>query len=160
MTALSGVRSSCDMFARNSDLWRSATSSWRLFSSISRNSRAFWMASADWVPKVFSSSTVSGGNSPGVLRLTTRPPTIWLSRKIGTASSARKPACTSASRMGPVYMPGTVISANCTGWRVSAARPSAPWPRRTGTARKVSITSWSMFRLARRWKIPVASSNS
>ena len=39
MIAFSGVRSSCDMFARNSDLWRSAASSWRPLSSISRNSR-------------------------------------------------------------------------------------------------------------------------
>ena len=41
MMALSGVRSSCDMLARNSDLWRLAASIWRLLSSISRNSRAF-----------------------------------------------------------------------------------------------------------------------
>jgi hypothetical protein len=39
MMALGGVRSSWDMFARNSDLWRLANSSWRLLSSISRNSR-------------------------------------------------------------------------------------------------------------------------
>jgi hypothetical protein len=41
MIALSGVRSSCDMFARNSDLCRLAASSCRLFCSISRKSRAF-----------------------------------------------------------------------------------------------------------------------
>ena len=41
MMALSGVRSSCDMLARNSDLCRLAASIWRLLSSISRNSRAF-----------------------------------------------------------------------------------------------------------------------
>ena len=58
MIALSGVRSSCDMLARNSDLCWLAISSCRLLSSISRNSRAFWMASADWVAKVSSSSTV------------------------------------------------------------------------------------------------------
>jgi hypothetical protein len=58
MIALSGVRSSCDMLARNSDLCRLATSSWR-------NSRAFSMASADWVAKVISSRTTSAGNSPG-----------------------------------------------------------------------------------------------
>ena len=44
MIALSGVLSSCDMLARNSDLCLFATSSWRLLSSISRNSRAFWIA--------------------------------------------------------------------------------------------------------------------
>ena len=44
MMALSGVRSSCDMFARNSDLCWFAISSCRLLSWISRNRRAFWMA--------------------------------------------------------------------------------------------------------------------
>ena len=44
MMALSGVRSSWDMLARNSDLCRLAASIWRLLSSISRNSRAFWIA--------------------------------------------------------------------------------------------------------------------
>ena len=44
------------MLARNSDLWRLAASSCRLFSAISRKSRAFWMASADCVAKVFRSS--------------------------------------------------------------------------------------------------------
>ena len=39
--ALSGVRSSCDTLARNSDLWRLAASSCRPLSSISRKSRAF-----------------------------------------------------------------------------------------------------------------------
>jgi hypothetical protein len=39
--AFSGVRSSWDMLARNSDLWRLAASSFRLLSAISRNSRAF-----------------------------------------------------------------------------------------------------------------------
>ena len=65
MMALSGVRSSWDMLARNSDLCWLATSSCRLLSSISRKSRAFWIARADWVAKVFSSSMTSGGNSPG-----------------------------------------------------------------------------------------------
>ena len=50
--AFSGVRSSWDMLARNSDLWRLAASSCRPLSSISRKSRAFWMARADWVAKV------------------------------------------------------------------------------------------------------------
>ena len=35
MMAFSGVRSSWDMLARNSDLWRLAASSWRLLSAIS-----------------------------------------------------------------------------------------------------------------------------
>ena len=41
MMALSGVRSSCDTLARNSDLCRLAASSCRPLSSISWNSRAF-----------------------------------------------------------------------------------------------------------------------
>ena len=72
--AFSGVRSSWDMLARNSDLCWLAASSWRLLSSISRKSRAFWMARADWVAKVWRSSTTSGANSPGVFAITARPP--------------------------------------------------------------------------------------
>ena len=73
MIALSGVRSSCDMLARNSVLCRLAASSCRLLSSISRNSRAFWMASADCVAKVFSRSMTSGANSPGALPVHDQP---------------------------------------------------------------------------------------
>ena len=45
ITAFSGVRSSCDIEARNSDLWRPATSS-------SRKSWTFWIAIAPWAAKV------------------------------------------------------------------------------------------------------------
>ena len=51
-TELSGVLSSWLIFARNWDLWRLAASSSRPFSSISRNSLAFWMASTDCAAKV------------------------------------------------------------------------------------------------------------
>ena len=98
MMAFSGVRSSWDMLARNSDLCRLAASSWRLLSSISRKSRAFWMARADWVAKVFRRSTTSGGNSPGAFRLKDRLPMIWSSRSSGTARSARYPNRMSVSR--------------------------------------------------------------
>ena len=67
ITALSGVRSSCDMLARNSDLCALATSTCRLFSPISRNRWAFWIASADWLANLSSSSAVSTANSPGPL---------------------------------------------------------------------------------------------
>ena len=80
--AFSGVRSSWDMLARNSDLWRLAASSCRLLSAISRKRRAFWMASADWVAKVWSSSMTSGANAPGVFRLTVSPPISWSSRSM------------------------------------------------------------------------------
>ena len=65
MMALSGVRSSWDMFARNSDLCLLATSSSRLFSSTSWNRRAFSMARTDWLANVWSRSTTDCGNSPG-----------------------------------------------------------------------------------------------
>jgi hypothetical protein len=77
MMAFRGVRSSCDMLARNSDLWRLAASSCRLLSSISRNSRAFWIARADWVAKVLRTSMTSGAKSPGVFLATVSPPMTW-----------------------------------------------------------------------------------
>src|ERR1700752_1240636 len=65
MMALSGVRSSCDMLARNSDLCWLATSSSRLLISSSRNKRAFWMARADWVANVFRELDDLGAESAG-----------------------------------------------------------------------------------------------
>ena len=100
MIALSGVRSSCDMLARNSDLCWLATSSSRLFCAISRKRRAFWMARDDCVAKVLSRSTMSAANAPGVFRKTVSPPIKWSSRTRGTASSARYPARIKASRTG------------------------------------------------------------
>ena len=58
MMALSGVRSSWLILARNCDLCWLASASWRLLSSISLNSRAFWIASTDCAAKVCRSSTV------------------------------------------------------------------------------------------------------
>ncbi len=75
MIALSGVRSSWDMWARNSDLCRLAASTSRLLSAISRKSRAFWMARTDWVAKVRRRPITPGENSPGVFRTRERPPT-------------------------------------------------------------------------------------
>src|SRR6266508_3777701 len=103
MMALSGVRSSCDMLARNSDLWRLTTSS-------SRKSRAFWMARADWVAKVFSKSTTSGANTPGVFRFTTRPPMSRFSRSsdvgdldrlVGLGEPAHGPLALEDARCAP-----------------------------------------------------------
>ena len=67
MMALSGVRSSWLMLETNCDLCWLASASWRLFSSISANRRAFWIASTDWAAKVRSRSTVLLANSPGCL---------------------------------------------------------------------------------------------
>ena len=52
MMALSGVRSSWLMLARNCDLCWLASASWRLLSWISSNSRTFSMAIAAWSAKV------------------------------------------------------------------------------------------------------------
>src|SRR3990172_4476888 len=62
--AFKGVRSSWLMLARNCDLCRLATSSSRLFASISRKSRAFWIARTDWVAKVWRRFTTSGAKAP------------------------------------------------------------------------------------------------
>jgi ABC-type dipeptide/oligopeptide/nickel transport system permease component len=78
-------------------LCRLAASSWRLFSSIARYSRAFWIATAAWVGNVCSRLTVEARNSPAVFRRTTSAPTIVSSRKIGMARISRKPAWAKAS---------------------------------------------------------------
>ena len=91
MIALSGVRSSCDMFARNADLCWLAISSWW-------NSWAFCIASADWLAKVVSRSTTCCGNSPGWVRAIAKAPITWSSRISGTASRARKPLSMIKSR--------------------------------------------------------------
>ena len=51
ITAFSGVRSSCDMLARNSDLWPEAISS-------AREVWTLWIAIAPWVAKVSTSAIV------------------------------------------------------------------------------------------------------
>ena len=66
MTAFSGVRSSWDMLARNSDLCRLATSSSADLVSSSRKSRALTMAIADCAARVSRRSVVLGGKVPGV----------------------------------------------------------------------------------------------
>ncbi len=67
MTALSGVRSSCDMLARNSDLCWLASASSTLCCSSCWYSRALVSATADWLAKAASSSHVSSLNAPGRL---------------------------------------------------------------------------------------------
>ena len=92
MTALSGVRSSCDMLARNSDLCLLATSSSAVFRSSSRNSRALRMARHDWLANVCSSSQISSAKLPGRRRRTTSTPTMSPSRSMGTATNERQPS--------------------------------------------------------------------
>ena len=100
ITAFRGVRSSCDMLARNSDLCAPATSSWRVFSSSSRNRRALWMATADWLASVSISSTVRSENPPTTRRRTTSAPMMSCSRSSGTASIERHPAARTWSMWG------------------------------------------------------------
>src|ERR1035437_9725993 len=95
MIALSGVRSSCDILARKLDLvWLAssaasrAAASCRLLTSISENRCAFWIASTDCAAKVFTSSIVPLGNSPGSMRRTTSAPTASLERTSGTSRRA------------------------------------------------------------------------
>src|SRR5215471_6083720 len=147
--ALSGVRSSWLMLARNWDLCLLASSSSRPLSSISRNRRAFWMARADWVAKVLSSSTISAENSPGVFRMRIRLPMISSSRRSGTESTARNPARRVMSRTLLWYAEGWVMSATWTGSRISAARPDTPSPFRMGAPRRASAYAASRLSLAR-----------
>src|SRR5262245_35131525 len=98
--AFSGVLSSWDMLARNSDLWRLAASSNRLLSASSRKRRAFWIAKADWVARLWSSATTASGDCPGVRRRTTSRPMRRSSRTSGTTRNARKPARSMTSRTG------------------------------------------------------------
>src|SRR5215217_3329042 len=71
------------MFARNCDLCLLAISISRLFSSISLNKRAFWIASTDCAAKVWRRSMVDLGNKPGSRRRTTRAPMMRFGRRIG-----------------------------------------------------------------------------
>src|SRR5262249_8384177 len=62
--ALSGVRSSWDMLARNSLLWRLAASSSRLFSSISRKRRGVLVGRPGPGAERWGSSETSPGKCP------------------------------------------------------------------------------------------------
>src|SRR5215510_13280037 len=86
--ALSGVRSSWLMLARNCDLCWLAISSWRLFSSISVKRCAFWIASTDCAAKVFMRSMVLDANAPGCLRRTASTP-MTCSRQDGAGGRRR-----------------------------------------------------------------------
>ena len=91
ITAFSGVRSSCDMLARNSDLWRLATSSSRSRRCSASSSWAFWMAIAPWAANVVTSATVRSSNASTVSRHSTITPTTLSPVSIGTPHMVRKP---------------------------------------------------------------------
>ena len=94
ITALSGVRSSCDMLARNSDLCWLAISSCAALTSSSRKRRALWMATADWLASVSSRSQVSGAERAG--RLCAARPARRRSRP--RAGAGRRPASATRRR--------------------------------------------------------------
>ena len=121
MTAFSGVRNSCDMLARNSDLCRLATSSLRLLCCKARNVRALWIATADWLASVSRRSTVREGNAPVTFRRTSSAPMVSCSHCNGIATSERQPAAESFSRWGSEG--SSAISAVWTGDATDAARP-------------------------------------
>ena len=121
MTAFSGVRSSCDMLARNSDLCRLATSTSRVLCSSSWNTRALWIATTDWPARVSRRSTVSSGSAPGTVRRTTSEPKITSSRRSGSTTIERHPWARSASTCG------SGGSASRSGaWRTSPAVAAPP----------------------------------
>ena len=123
ITAFSGVRSSCDMLARNSDLCWLTTSSSAVLVSSSRNRRAFHTARADWLAKVSRNSIVSSEKAPGRLRRTTSAPMIRPPRSTGTASTERQPSSCRSWRWGSR---STVSrSATAIGCPSSAARPTS-----------------------------------
>ena len=99
MMALSGVRSSWLMLARNCDLcWLASASCW-LLSWISSNSRTFSIAITAWSAKVVTSSiclSVNGRTSERTIDMT---PMGVPSRSNGTPSMVRKPP--SFMRFGP-----------------------------------------------------------
>ena len=84
ITAFSGVRSSCDMLARNSDLCRPATSS-------SRKSCTFWIAIAPWAAKVVMRSRVRSPKASTCSRHSVMTPITLSPASIGTPSIVRKP---------------------------------------------------------------------
>ena len=91
MTAFSGVRSSCDMLARNSDLCRPATSSSRSRCWRETNSWTFWIAIAPCAAKVVTSSTVRSSKAATRSRHSVMTPITLSAASIGTPSIVRKP---------------------------------------------------------------------
>ena len=89
ITAFSGVRSSCDIEARNSDLCPLAISS-------AREVWTFWIAIAPCVAKSSTSAIVRSSNGAIASRQSTITPSTRSSASIGTPSIVRKPPSSSA----------------------------------------------------------------
>ena len=131
MTALSGVRSSWDMLARNSDLWRLATASSADLVSSSWNNRAFTMAIDDWDANVRSSSTISGRELPDRASADHQHPDDQVCRGpwARRAPTASRPA---GAPRGAHRAGASVTSATCSGRRWVTARPTSVVERGIG----------------------------
>ena len=125
ITAFSGVRSSCDMLARNSDLWPLAISS-------AREVCTFWIAIAPWVANVSRSAIVRSPNGATSAFQSTITPSTRSSASIGTPSIVRKPPSSSARCI--VYA-GSVWASRIWTVRRSARRVRRASPYRPAAAR-------------------------
>ena len=141
MTALSGVRSSCDMLARNSDLCWLAISSCALLRSSSRKRRALLMATADWLASVSSRLARSpAGTRPARCAARRARRRSASSRTSGTATQ-RAPARGAGAPRGARRAARASRSAICSGCPPAAARPtnvSSRWIRARGGPRRSS----------------------
>ena len=125
ITAFSGVRSSCDMLARNSDLCPLATSS-------SRAVCTFWIAIAPCAANVVTSSIVRSSNGATASRQSTITPSTRSPSSIGTPIIVRNPPSSSARCI--VYSGSAGASRICTVWRSCPTRPTiVPGPAAIGT---------------------------
>src|SRR5215510_7723039 len=129
MMALSGVRSSWLMLARNCDLCWLAISSWRLFSWISVNRRTFWMAMTAWAAKVSSNSIWRGENGPTVDLRSSMAPTAVPSRIMGAAITARNPRSLAA----------VLADANSTGSRAATSGKCFVWASSMAPCRRFPV---------------------
>ena len=161
MIAFSGVRSSCDMFARNCDFSLLASASCSLFAWLSLNSRAFSMARTDCEASVCSSLTIGGANSPDTLRRITSAPVTCSSRSSGTAITDRMPslAQNKCVRGEIAVRLASSASESWTGARCTAHMPTGPSPRPIRKSRSAWIISSLTPKFARGPKTPSASSN-
>ena len=158
MTALSGVRSSWDMLARNSDLWRPATSRSRRLMASSRCTRALTIASVDWLARDWSRVPTSSANGPA--SGAARPGR----RRAGPGAASGRPG-PSASRRGRAPRgagPAATSARSVTDTErcSAAARPTSEESRRMVTLRSRSSSAALLPCAARTWKVSVEASYS
>ena len=117
MIAFSGVRSSWLMLARNSLLWRLATSSWCDLVSSASNSRAFWMAITAWSAKVRSRRSSLSVNVAFGSRRTAIRPMPRLFHSMGVSTTEKLPIAIPARRRLGGTSAAWSTSAKTTCWR-------------------------------------------